>query len=335
MSILLTDPPAVPAGVTGVYVTYSNVAVHVSGAGNQSGWTETNSSGSLDLMKLVNVSTTIATVKVSAGVYNALRFNISSAQVTYNAANYTAFVPRAMLTVPIPGGIQVNAVNKSATIIDMHPTVVNIGSRSTPEFIVSTAASAYGLPRIAVTDQLEKIGFKMRLDNQSWWKQISEQYTANIQITSATLSNNSLSVTVKNTGTQDVNLSALSVTPVGNLCVSSTQSQGSHSSAWIPLCFTGSAFFIVQDNGTLTPSSALRLVHMAPHSSNKSHQLGIFANQGYELAPGQSITLTYSNSITFGFGMSQRQAPGPVSGDQYSVTVEGREALAQTVVVAT
>jgi hypothetical protein len=321
--------------VTGVYVTYGNVAVHVSGAGGQSGWTETNTTGSLDLLKLVNVSTTIATARVSSGVYDALRFNISSAQVTYNGKNYTAFVPSAMLSVRIPGGIQVNSVNKSAMIIDMHPTVVNIGSKSTPEFIVNAAASVHGLPIYAVTDQIERIGFKMQLGGLSWWKQIGEQYTANIQITSAALSSSSFSVTVENTGTTPVNLSAVSVTPVGSECAPSVQNQEEHRMWGMPECFTGSAFFIVQDNGTLTSLSTLLPVHFMPYSHSEAPRFGIFANQGYQLAPGQSVMLTYSGSITLGFAMGEMQATGPVAGDQYAVTLAGREALAQTVVVAT
>ena len=103
VDVLLTDPPTLPAGVTAVFVTYSNVAVHVRGAGNQSGWTNSNTAGTLNLVKLVNVSSTIATIKVSTGVYNELRFNISSAAVTFNGKNYTAFVQGAELTVPIPG----------------------------------------------------------------------------------------------------------------------------------------------------------------------------------------------------------------------------------------
>jgi hypothetical protein len=343
LSILITDPPTIPEGVTGIYVWYSNVAVHVSGAGNQSGWTETGVSGSLDLMKLVNISTTIATVKVTSGVYNALRFNITSAQVTYESVNYTAFVPHAMLTVKIPGGIQVNSTNKSAAIIDMHPTVVNIGSRSNPEFIVSTAACVYGVPSQSVTSQMQKRGFQMSLTGQGWWEQINEQYTANIQITSASLSNDSLSVTVKNTGTLSVNLSAISVAPIGSDCAPA-QLGMSYSQWRVPSCFIGStlstAEFLVEDNGTLASVSAMPFgpvpMTAAPHA--ESHPSFIFENQGYELAPGRSVTLNYSKAITFGFfgfAMGPIQPTGPMKGYQYSITVTGRQALAETVVTAT
>ncbi len=334
LSLLLTDPPTVPTGVTAVYATYRNVAVHVSGAGNQTGWTETNTTGTIDLIKLVNVSATIATVKVSSGVYDALRFNISSAEVTYNAKNYTAFVPRAMISVRISGGIAVNPVNKSATIIDMYPTVVNIGSKSTPEFIVNAAASVYGVPHNDFNDQMGKVGSMMQLSGQAWWKQISENYTANIQVTSATLSSNSLSITIKNTGTKSVNLSAISVAPIGSECAPSAGNGKGHGNDMMPECFTGSAFFVVQDNGTLTSLSSLLPVHFTPYSNGESHQSGIFANQGYLLAAGKSVTLTYSKAITFSLMMGGKQATGPVKGQQYSVSVTGQEALAETIVVA-
>ena len=105
-------------------------------------------------MKLFNSSTTMASIKVTTGVYNALRFNISSAAVTFNGKNYTAFVPRALLTILIPGGIRVNATTSSAEIIDMSPTVLNIGSESTPEFIISTAASCFRVPQNLVTTDM-------------------------------------------------------------------------------------------------------------------------------------------------------------------------------------
>ncbi len=346
LAVLLTDPPTVPAGVTAIYVTYSNVAVHVAHAGNQSGWTNANATGTINLMQMVNVSSTIATVKVDTGVYNALRFNVSSAKVTYNGANYTAFVPRALLTVIIPGGIQVNSTTTAGAIIDMHPTVLNIGSRSTPEFIVNTAASAYGLPPGIVTRAIERIGTVMRIDDKPWWQHINEQYTSNIQITSASVTSSSLSVTIKNTGTQPVSLDAVTVAPVGSECgVAAPTNQ-----RMLPLCFTGSAVFLVQNDSSLKSVSAFVFptvirtmmsgLQMGDQNSRSNSTSTIAAgtaypgSTGYALAPGQSVTLTYSGSISFGFAFAGRTPPGVLSGDQYSITALGQEALAETVVVA-
>jgi hypothetical protein len=350
LSVLLTDPPTVPANVTAIYVTYSNVAVHVGDAGNQTGWTNANATGTIDLMQMVNVSSTIATLKVSTGVYNALRFNVSSAQVTYNGVNYTAFVPRAELTVIIPGGIQVNSTTTAGAIIDMHPTVLNVGSRSTPEFIVDTAASVFGLPPGTITKAIEHIGAVIRIDNQTWWQRISQKYTSNIRITSATLTNSSISVTVNNTGTQPATLSTITVSPVGSECA--TPSTASHNQRAAPLCFTGSAVFLVQNDSSLKAVSAfvlpaifLQVISGQAHhggresntttSSTTSSQANAYpGSTGYTLAPGQSVTLTYSGSISFGFAFAGRTPPGVLSGDQYQIIALGQESLAEIVVVA-
>ena len=358
VDVLLTDPPTLPVGVTAVYVTYSNVAVHVSGAGNQTGWTNSNTKGTLNLVKLVNISTTIASVKVTSGVYNALRFNISSASVTYNGKNYTAFVPRALLSVPIPGGIQVNASKSSAAIIDMYPTVVNIGSNSTPEFIINTAASGYLVPPQSVTGDMDHNGNKIDLVTAVWWHLINERYTANVTITGATLKAGSFSVTVKNTGSTPLNLSAIFIAPLGDECptaavsttttshTSSTQRDHNNGKVSLPTCLVGSANYLVLNNGTIVPIDAsLHVVmpmgaalHMSPKEIDASiaQSWGLFGQTGYQLAAGKSVTLTYTGSITFGLGIHfmNMVLPGVISGDQYEITVVGQQALAATIVVA-
>jgi len=349
LSILLTDPPTVPAGVSAIYVTFSNVAVHVGKAGNQTGWTNANTTGTINLMQMVNVSSTLATVKVSTGLYNALRFNVSSAQVTFNGDNYTAFVPKAELTVIIPGGIEVNSTSTAGAIIDMHPTVLNIGSKSTPEFIVDTAASVFGLPRGVITKAIERVGTVMRIDNQTWWQRISEQYTANIQITASSVSNDSLSVTIMNTGNQSVTLATVTVAPVGSECATAvTNSQAQRA---VPLCLTGAAVFLVQNDSSLRSVSSFILpaVFGQPGSGHGQHgnrgsnsttsttsaQANAYpGSTGYTLAAGQSVTLTYSGAVSFGFAFGGRTPPGVLSGDQYQITALGQEALAETVVVA-
>jgi hypothetical protein len=52
------------------------------------------------------------------------------------------------------------------------------------------------------------------------------------------------------------------------------------------------------------------------------------------LGPGKSVALTYNGPITFSLAVGGRQASGPVAGQQYAVTVTGKEALAETIVVA-
>lgn len=364
LSILLTDPPTIPAGVTGVFATYSNVAVHVSGAGNQSGWQEVNTAGTLNLLKMVNVSTTIASVSVKTGVYDALRFNISAAEVTFDGKNYTAFIPKAMISVSIPGGVSVATSKSSAAIIDLHPTILNIGSRSTPEFIVNAAANVFNIPSDQVTDQMKDHGFMMPIGDAPWWMHINEQYTANLQVAGAVLQSNSYSVTLKNTGTSTVSIGSLILTPVGNPCdpqqqssstststtttssttsgtstttakatsSTSSQSKGGRGNFQPPSCLSGSATFIVDNNGTVLSVSSL--LQVPPNHESHGSQPPAPLAGGYQLAAGQSVTLKYSGAVTFGIAFRGATPPGVVAGDQYDITAVGQQALAQYVVTA-
>jgi len=92
LAVLLTDPPTVPDGTTAVFITYSGLAIHVADAGNKSGWHVLNAQGKIDLMSIINVSQTIASENIQSGNFNALAFNITSATVTFNDANYSAYL---------------------------------------------------------------------------------------------------------------------------------------------------------------------------------------------------------------------------------------------------
>ena len=153
--------------------------------------------------------------------------------------------------------MQVNSTSTAGAIIDMHPTVLNIGSKSTPEFIVDTAASVFGLPQGVITKAIEHVGTVMRIDNQTWWQHINEQYTANIQITAASVSNGSLSVTINNTGTQPVTLGTITVAPLGSECATPASTSQNHRAA--PPCFTGAAVFLVQNDSSLKSFSSFIL----------------------------------------------------------------------------
>ena len=331
LSVLLTDPPHVPLGVTKVYIAYSNLAVHVSEAGNQSGWTLLKSGGSIELLSTVDVSQTISSVKIAAGEYNLLRFNISSAQVTYNGKNYTAFVPRSALIVPIVGGIEVNASKPSATIINIQPTVYNIGSASNPEFMIRHWAKAFPVPSSQVTEEEEHEGHRLSLIGKAWWTDVQERYTSNALITSATLTPTSLSLTVKDTGNQSTKLRLVVVGPLSLTPLMVTEHDRP------PTGLFGSAIFIVLPNATLVPIQKYILT---------AHQQGVgaedvvtaLASGGYNLTAGASATLGYKGTITLGFNLHIVQplqgGQSIVPGQQYLVSVLGDEALASQVVVA-
>lgn len=322
LTVLLTDPPHVPQGVTAVYVSYSDVSVHISEAGQQSGWRTVAQKGEINLMATLNVSQTIAAAKVPDGDYNAMRLNITSAMVTFEGKNYTAFVPHSELFIPIAkGGIEVNDTKPSAVLIDMSPMVINIGSLSNPEFIIRPSAVAFPVPSSQVTKEMERVGFRMGLVGKTWLSSIREGATANLRITTASLSGASLMVSVKNTGANTtirlVVVSALAQTLKGEV--------RDH----LPAALFGSAVFFVEKNGSLVPLQ--QLIKGGSHDHDMDDIIGLLGGSGYSLPAGGTATFSFAGQVSLGFGM---QAQRIVAGQQYLITVLGTDALASTVVVA-
>lgn len=330
LSILLTDPSYMPEGVSAVYVSYFDLQVHIADAGNQSGWTTIQTAGTVNLTGTINYTQTLSSIQIQQGVYNALRFNVSGAQVTFNGVNYTAFVPTARLLVPIIGGIVVNASKPSAVIIDITPTVINIGSNADPEFIIRHVDRAYPVPPSQVATDMENVGYRMYLNDQSWWRGISEESTANLTVTSASLSANSLSVSVLDKGA-DTTLKLVVVSPlVASPLFIVDGRNGRLRNA--PNALAGSAIFVIEENGTL--ESYQRLARSIMSMSDRDQVVTMLGGVGYSIASGASATFTYSVQIQLGFGMGMRQSNTIVSGQQYLVTVMGDGALASYVATA-
>ncbi len=327
LSVLLTDPPCVPTGVTKVYVNYADLEVHVSGAGNNSGWTVVKASGSIELMGTVNVSQTISSVRVNFGIYNEIRFNITSAEVTYYGTNYTAFVQTSELSIPIVGGIEVSASTPSATLVDISPTVINVGSQATPEFIITSVATAYPVPSSAITTQQQQQGFKMNLNGSSWWQSIEQRSTAKISIGSAALNSTYLNLTVLNTGGNSTLLNLVTITPVANATAAG------HGGV-LPTALGQSAIFVVLSNGTLVQIQVF--AHATMMTSASTISASLFGQRGLELPPGATATLTHHGIIIIGFlGMAiETPIGGIIKGHQYLVTVIGTQTSASEVVTA-
>ena len=326
LAVLLTDPPTVPNGVSAVYATYNDLQVHVSDAGNQSGWYDLHSSGQIDLMSIVNVSQTIASSNVPSGMYNLLRFNITSVVVTYQGTNYTALLLEngqnaSSLTVRIAGGLGVSSQQSSAAVVDLTPTVLLLGNTTNPTFAFIPTARAYTIPSNSVSRVDMHIGHRLDLRGQGWWNQI--EGSGHFQITTASLSSNSLSITVTNTGNTSIVFRLAAVTSTAS------KSGGDASVA------SSSAFFVVEPNQSLVTISAGSRIQIAQ----------TIAAGGYLLAPKSSATFTYSGPIVIGSLAIQGQGQdngfnlhlttqSVIPGDRYVVSLSGTQLIAQSSVVA-
>ncbi|HZW56241.1 MAG TPA: DUF4382 domain-containing protein [Nitrososphaerales archaeon] len=323
LAVLMTDPPTVPNGVTAVYITYANMAVHVTGAGNQSGWHSLGTNGTINLMSVINATQTIASAKIDSGNFNAIGFNITSAIVTYNGQNYTADLVYGhnMLVVPIVGGIRVDGGATAATMIDMTPTVLKLESNDTSSATTSFAfipsAKAYTIPAQSTSSLHLRVGERDDIHDAPWW--IAIEHGSHFEITSAKLSGTTLSITVTNTGNASLVFRTATVT-------SSTSQSGGYEGGRAVFA-DGSALFVVEPNGTMIQASSAL--------GEKGMVSAVIAG-GYLLSPGQSATFTYTGaSITLGLTQHmQLSSTGITSGQKYIVSLFGNGMIAQTAVTA-
>jgi len=315
----MTDPPTVPDGVTAVYINYSSVEIHIADAGNQSGWTDLQAKGEINLMSIVNESQTIASTNISSGKFNGMRFNVTSSVVTFQGKNYTADLvyQEHTLYVWIPGGVIISNGQTTGAMIDMPPTVLLLGNTTNPTFAFIPAATGYMLPANSIVNHPHKG------DRDDYNGKVAEaiQDMTRFQLSAASLSPNSLSVTVKNTGNATVIFRMVALTGT------STPSGG-----WVPSTAIGpisktSEFFIIAPNGSLLALSA----------SSKQGAIQTLALSGFSMAPGSSATFTYNGAVTIGaLALLQGHTPthGIVAGQKYIVTVLGSGEHAQTAVIA-
>lgn len=307
LSVMLTDPPSVPDGVTAVYINYSDIAVHAEGFGD-GGWVAVAGAGTVDTMKLVNLSQTISTGVIPSLTYDVIRLNITSASVGFMGKNYTAKVNSGTVTVPFAGGLKVNSSLPAAALIDIQSTVLNLGTGFGPDFNMAAGARALQVPSQDVGNSMKNVGSTMNLQGNGWFISFRSHHSNTLDSTQPTLTVDSLSFSETNSGDDPLVVRMVMVTPT-------TQGGRDHG----PLdSVAHSIVFSVEPDGTLT------LLSGSPD------QVGsLFGDRGYTLSPGAAFQFTYSGTLTTLPGGS-----GIAKGAGYYVTVIGSETLSVQTVVA-
>ncbi|MCL4518674.1 MAG: DUF4382 domain-containing protein [Thaumarchaeota archaeon] len=292
VSILMSDPPQVPQGVTNVYITYVNMYLHIAGLPDGEGWISVSSSGSIELLGSVNVGQTIASTSIPVNSYNQIRFNVTSAQITFNSLNYSAIVQNGNLTIHLISSLTIDSAQASALIIDVQPFVFNFGSATAPQFVIKPTALSFVVPQTNVTPEMQHLGYKYQIQsNYTWFWQYRHNYLPSINISAASLSSQSLSVSVHSNSSQVTILRAVIVTPIHG----GSQSQNISNVTAGYSGFSGSAVFLILQNGTLR-----QLTQQEYGTGPLNLATAIWGGVGYTLAASQSTTLSYSGLIQLG-----------------------------------
>lgn len=312
LTILFTDPPRLAEGVTAVYINYSKIGIHFTKSNITHGWIWFGQEGTnLNLTALDGIAQVIDSIGIESGLYiNLIRFNITGAKVTYNKNNYTAFVRTGNLTITIIGGIEVTE-GSNALLVDIQPTVFNMGTEDEPFFVLTAVAKGYPVPEEGIEEMRDGIhipGYRFTLRNRMWWQRLREMHASDIEITSAELSSEMLKVNVKNVGEGDVMLRLVIVLPLR------TSFDGK---IYFPQGFEGAAIFLIKEDGKLQP---LQLRYRQNMGEDVKSML--MAGRGYKLVQDSSVELKYEGKLVFEYGI-RSMAPSPTISGKYLIAVIG------------
>lgn len=312
LAIMLTDPPTVPDGVSAVYLSYSSLAVHVSGLGD-SGWVATGSHGTIETLGLVNLSQTISTGTVPSLSYNLLSLTITGANVTFLGMNYTATVSSGKLTIPIVGGLRVDSSNPAAAVVDLQPTVLNLGNQTDPDFALSAGAKAVQVPPGQVVEPMLHLNNKSSLKGRGWYDSFAARQPDVVAKTGIALTSHSLTLNVTNSGPDPVDIRMVIVTSE----TPSMKPKGLQAS------LADSAVFVVE------PDHSLQLLTGGTGDRGHTALRSALEGTGYVLAAGATVTLSFSGLIT-----EFSSTSGLTAGATYYVVVLGSHTLSVQPVTA-
>ena len=292
--------------------------------------TPSGGSASVNLLKLQNVSETLASAALPNGsVIYSVAFVVSSITIMINNTVYTVSLATGgnslLVTLAQPSIIQ----GTNAMLVDLTPTVVN----TTSGYQMIPSAVGIIRPQASITGQEQHVGQENNLTNQDqqYLQHAMGQVSASLVSMSVSGNITTISVEVNNTGNSTIGLTAIGIH--GNFtaqtagCTSSnTGQQGNAGFDHHSGCYDiyGMNDFVFFPNSTVTapPSGCatgtMQLFNMAA-ALDQNHQDSLHSGDHLSIASGQCVILTFSSTITVGNGIVI--LPSTVAGQQYTVQV--------------
>ncbi len=207
-TVMLTDPPIVPAGTTQLNLTYSDISLHVAYPNGTVEWLPVNASGTVNLFSLINMSQTLAsTVLPVNSTVDKIQFMIADVETVINGARYDVTALSSTLVINVADG-HVNQT-LSGVLLDFNPTLVQIQATDANGTLVDYYVLVPSATAVVIKDLSEdqlRVGTIVRLGENHRVRlvHVEEEFKNNVTIVSASLSINgnatSLSVTLKNNG---------------------------------------------------------------------------------------------------------------------------------------
>lgn len=339
--VQLTDPPTVPAGTTSLNLTYSSIGMLVAEPAQGSQVTTTTvtvspqgGSATLDLLKLQNISQTVASASLPSGstIYS-VTFGVTGISMDVNGTSYPVTLSTGVssLTVTLLHGSVLQGTN--AALLELNPTVV---STSTGYQMIPTSVGIMR-PQSEVSSDGQGVGSQQGLTSQDNNDLNDAQGQVSARIMSLSVSGNvtTMTVQVNNTGGTPVDLVALSLH--GNFsaqaaCTTATTDHGNsrdqgqgqanggcgdqgedgHSQlVFVPVvtATASSSSTSTTSSSTTTSSSSSAVTSSSSTSSSSGCGTGqmttVYGDGGdhnpqLTLNPGECIDLTFTGAITIG-----------------------------------
>jgi hypothetical protein len=99
ISLFMTDPPHYSDNVTGINITFTQIALNmVNSTGNETWIVLTNDSTTIDLFDIINVTESLGNFSVPVGNYSQIRFMTSTASAMINGEIVNLTIPSGAQT---------------------------------------------------------------------------------------------------------------------------------------------------------------------------------------------------------------------------------------------
>jgi Domain of unknown function (DUF4382) len=231
LAIQLTDPPHVPAGTSSLNLTYSSLSLLVGEPTGTPGQYDTKTvaltgSATLDLLKLQNVSKTVASASLPTGsqIYS-VTFTVTSINIDINKTISTVTLATGGSSFTVTMSKNYTLSGASVALLQLNPVVVNTptGYQLIP--------SAVGVIRQSNGGNEDKVGSQQKLTNEDQNDLGHAKGSVSSSILGLSVSGDvtTLTVRINNTGNVPVSLSAIGLEGnfsfVGNPVCTETSSE--------------------------------------------------------------------------------------------------------------
>lgn len=289
LSVRLTDPPVVPQGTRSLNLTYASLKILLKIENGSSAMIKNlivNSSGTVNLLSIQNVSETVAVAKIPNGslIYT-IDFLIKSVSININGTVYPvqpALSGNTLTVVFYPPAI---VKGDSVALIEISPVVVktNTGYQMIP--------SAVAIVRHENIEH-EEVGSRHKLNQteENELNQSKPQLVANLESISVSGNTTSFTVLVNNTGSVPAIISAVSLH--GNFDTLCAHKAEGHSNETEKECEHPDTVYFRVLNVTSSSGCGTASLKVVGEDENGSN--------GTKLEPGQCIRLVFSGVISMG-----------------------------------